>query len=366
MRIKLVLLTALGALAFGLAPVAAQSTHTPTGLWICPQQYQGQTLNVYNWTTYIAEDTISNFERMCGVTVNYNTYGSDTDMVDELRAGDTGQYDVVVPTDPTVAVMIDDDLLAPINLNAIQNFAHIAARFKNPPYDPTNTYTVPYQWGTVGLGYNRDTVGKDLTSWTDLFSSTKKVAWLDEARPMLGFALLMLGDDPNTSDSAQIQAAGQYLIDHSQNVIAIAPDSGQDLLAAGQADIVVEYSGDIFQIINDCACDSFRYDIPSEGSVIWVDNLAMPKNASNKALAQVFIDYILNAQVSADISNFTSFATPNQTAIDEGLIDSASLSNPAIYPDEALQSKLFFVQSSSDLEQKYSTVWDSVKKAVGK
>ncbi len=366
MRIKLMLLTAFGTLAFGIAPVAAQTTHTPSGLWICPQQYQGQTLNVYNWTTYIAEDTISNFERMCGVTVNYNTYASDTDMVDELRAGDTGQYDVVVPTDPTVAVMIGENLLAPINLNNIPNFANITTRFKNPPYDPDNTYTVPYQWGTIGLGYNHDTVGKDLTSWNDMLTSDKKVAWLDEPRPMLGLALKMLGDDPNTSDTTQIEAAGQYLIDHSKNVTAIAPDNGQDLLAAGQADIVVEYSGDIFQVINDCACNKFRYDIPSEGSVIWVDNLAMPRNAKNKALAQVFMDYILTAQPGADISNFTSYATPNQAAIDEGLIDSTSLHNPAIYPDEALQSKLFFVQSSTDLEQKYATVWDKVKKAVGK
>jgi spermidine/putrescine transport system substrate-binding protein len=262
--------------------------------------------------------------------------------------------------------MVGENLLAPISLDAIANFANITTQFKNPPYDPDNTYTVPYQWGTIGLGYNHDTVGKDLTSWADMFNSDKKVAWLDEPRPMLGFALEMLGDDPNTSDTAQIQAAGQYLIEHSKNVIAIAPDNGQDLLAAGQADIVVEYSGDIFQVIADCGCDRFRYDIPIEGSVIWVDNLAIPKNAKNKPLAQVFMDYILNAQVGADISNFTSYATPNQTAIDEGLIDSASLSNPAIYPDEALQSKLFFVQSSSNLEQKYSTVWDTVKKAVGK
>ncbi len=246
------------------------------------------------------------------------------------------------------------------------NFANITTRFKNPPYDPDNTYTVPYQWGTIGLGYNHDTVGKDLTSWNDMLTSDKKVAWLDEPRPMLGLALKMLGDDPNTSDTTQIEAAGQYLIDHSKNVTAIAPDNGQDLLAAGQADIVVEYSGDIFQVINDCACNKFRYDIPSEGSVIWVDNLAMPRNAKNKALAQVFMDYILTAQPGADISNFTSYATPNQAAIDEGLIDSTSLHNPAIYPDEALQSKLFFVQSSTDLEQKYATVWDKVKKAVGK
>ena len=138
------------------------------------------------------------------------------------------------------------------------------------------------------------------------------------------------------------------------------------MLAAKQADIVIEYSGDIFQIISDCKCSDFAYVIPSEGSVLWVDNLAIPKGAPNKALAEVFIDYILNAQVGADISNFTAYATPNQTAIDDGLIEAQYLDNPAIYPSADVLARLFSNKADPTLDQLYTDAWNTIKAAVGK
>jgi spermidine/putrescine transport system substrate-binding protein len=358
MRIYLAFLLT-GVLVLCCAPAQAQ------GFWACPTQYGGQTLHVYNWTTYIAEDTVSDFERLCNVTVTYDTYASDLDMIDELQQGNSG-YDVVVPTDANVYTMIDSSLLQPLNLGHIADFANVNPQFKNPPYDPNNIYTVPYQWGTVGVGYNRTKIGRDITSWNDVFNYAGPVAWIDEPRVMLGIALQMLGDDPNTTDTTQITAASQFLIDHKANVVVIAPDTGQDLLAAKQVDIAIEYSGDIFQIISQCQCNDFAYAIPNEGSVIWIDNLAIPKGAKNQALAEVFIDYILNPQVGADISNYTAYASPNQTAITEGLIDSQYLDNPAIYPDQQVQSKLFFIRSDAQRTSIYSDMWTKVKAAVGK
>jgi spermidine/putrescine transport system substrate-binding protein len=356
-------LCALGLLLLAAAPLAAQTTGGD--FWHCPEEVAGQTLHVYNWTTYIAEDTISNFERLCHVTIVYTTYASDTDMIDELRAGNPG-YDVVVPTDANVYTMIEDKLLEPLSMSAIPNFANIGTTFKQPPYDPSNTYTVPYQWGTVGVGYNRTKVGKDITSWNDVFNYTGPVAWLDESRSMLGIALRVLGDDPNTSDAAQIDAAAQFLIDHKANVAQIAPDTGQDLLAAKTVDIAVEYSGDIFQLISDCQCNDFAYAIPDEGAVIWIDNLAIPVGAQNPTLAAVFINYILNPQVGADISNYTAYASPNQAAQDQGLISSRYQNNPAIYPDDQVLSRLFYNVSNAQLEQLFGAAWAKVKSAVGK
>ncbi|MEP7292541.1 MAG: spermidine/putrescine ABC transporter substrate-binding protein, partial [Chloroflexota bacterium] len=246
------------------------------------------------------------------------------------------------------------------------NLANVSAQFRGTPYDPNNQYTAPYQWGTIGVGYNRTAVGHDITSWNDVFNYTGNVAWLDESRSMLGIVLRTLGFDANTTDPTQLQATGQYLVDHSANLVEIAPDTGQDLLAAGQADIVVEYSGDIFQVIADCGCADYAYAIPDEGAVVWNDSLAIPVGAPNKALAEVFIDYMLNPQVSADISNYTAYASPNQTAIDEGLIDSQYLDSPIVYPDQTLLARLFFIVSNASIEQSYSTVWESVHAAVGK
>ena len=359
MRIRwTVLLVAL--LTVCVAPALAQ-----TDFWTCPNGFAGQTLNVYNWTTYIAEDTVSNFERLCGVHVQYATYASDTDMIAELEQGNS-TYDIVVPTDVNVTTMIGEGLLNPLNLAKIPDFANISDQFKNPLYDPNNVHTIAYQWGTIGVGYNRTKVGKDITSWNDVFNYDGPVAWIDYPRQMLGIVLKLLGDDPNTSDRDQIKTASQFLIDHSKNLYAIAPDTGQDMLAAGQADIVIEYSGDIFQVISDCKCSDFAYVIPNEGSVKWVDNLAIPKGAPNQALAEVFIDYVLVAQVGADISNFTAYATPNQTAIDDGLIEAQYLDNPAIYPSADVQTRLFSNKADPTLDQLYTDAWNTIKAAVGK
>src|SRR5262249_15237981 len=155
--------------------------------------------------------------------------GVDTDMIAELEQGNTAGYDVVVPTDVNVITMTSEDLLQPLDLSKIPNFANVDISLKQPNYDPDNTYTVPYQWGTIGVGYNHTKIGKDITSWNDVFDYNGPIAWIDYPRQMLGIALNLLGKDPNSSNQADIDAASQYLIDHKANVYTIAPDTGQDL-----------------------------------------------------------------------------------------------------------------------------------------
>lgn len=138
------------------------------------------------------------------------------------------------------------------------------------------------------------------------------------------------------------------------------------MLAAKQADIVIEYNGDILQVINSCQCDTFDYTIPQEGSVVWTDNMAIPAGAPNPTLANIFIDYVLNAQVGADISNYTAYATPNQTSINDGLIETQYADNPIIYPTAAIQAKLFPNKADPNLDKLYSDAWSKVKAAVGK
>jgi spermidine/putrescine transport system substrate-binding protein len=359
---KLATVVLCGVLILTVVPAAADNAQ---GYWACPLGFEGQTLQVYNWTTYIAEDTISDFEQLCGVSVNYNTYASDTDMMDCLEQK-TCIYDVVVPTDSTVYLLVADGLLQPLDLNQIPNFANVSENLKNPPYDPGNVYTVPYQWGTVGIGYNKTKVGHTITSWNDMFNySGGTIAWLDDNRAMYGIVLKMLGFDPNTSDAAQVAQAEQFLASHAANMSVIAPDDGQDRLFKGEVDMVVEYSGDIFQIISDCKCDDFAYVIPKEGGRVWVDNLAIPALAQHKALAQTFIDYVLDAQVGADISNFTAYASPNQAAINAGLIDEDYLTNAAIYPDANTLRNLFFVKSDPTLAPIYDQSWEQLKTTLG-
>lgn len=349
-------------MTLALTPVTARDDQF--GFWTCPSGFSGQTLNVYNWTTYIAEDTISNFEELCGVTVVYDTYASDTDMQTVIEEGNTPGYDVVIPTDSTVYVMVAEGLLKSLVHSNIPNMENVTAQFLNPPYDPDNQYTLPYQWGTIGIGYNRTKVGKDITSWEDVFNYDGPVAWLDDERAMLGVALRLLGYDPNTDNVNEVAEATQYLSDHAANLTVIAPDDGQDRLANGEVDIAVEYSGDIFQVISDCNCDDYAYVIPSEGARVWVDNLAIPANAPHPELAEAFIDYILDAQVGADISNFTAYASPNQVAIDDGLIEQDYLTNAAIYPDATVSASLFYVISSPKLAPIFADKWVALKNTL--
>jgi spermidine/putrescine transport system substrate-binding protein len=348
--------------AFGLTGVL--TVQAQDDFWACPDGFDGQQLHIYNWTTYIAEDTISNFEEMCGVDLVYDTYGGDDEMLEALRGGNPG-YDLVVPADATVYEMVAEGLVQPLNLNNIPNFDAVTTELKDPPYDPENVYTVPYQWGTVGIGYNRTRVGREITSWRDLFEYDGQVAWLDNDRAMLGVVLLLLGYDPNTSDPDQIAEATTFMQANDANVATIAADDGQDWLERGEVDVAVEYNGDIFQLIANCNCEDYAYVIPTEGALVWVDNMAIPVGAPNKRLAEVFIDYILDAQTSADISNYTAYATPNQQAIDDGLVDESYLSNPAIYPDSALMQKLFFAVSNAELAELYSTAWQAITARVG-
>lgn len=384
------LLLVLGmALLLGTTALAQEATPEATAAadiepWVCPEDVlnlENKTLNILNWATYIAEDTIPNFEEACGVTVTTDFFGNNEELLSRLRAGNPG-FDIVVPSDFAVAQMIAEGLLEPLAKENIPNFDNLNPSLLDREYDPGNVYTVPYQWGTIGIGYNVDAVkevyGEDveITSWNQLFDYPQpRVAWLDDPRSMLGVALIMNGFDPNSTNPDEIQQATDYLIEKGRNnVLRIAADDGQELLARGEADMVVEYMGDIFQVALACEEDpncttEYAYALPEEGSNLWVDNLAIPVGAQNKRLAEAFIDYVLHPQIGADISNYIAYASPNQAAIDAGLIDEAFLSSPIIYPSEETVENLFTINPFADdpeLQQVYNDAWDTLKIQVGR
>lgn len=375
----------LAALAFSLPVFAQEATETPMTEWTCPEGFAGQTLSLYNWTTYIAEDTVPNFRRLCSgvaldtalddpsitVQVEEDFFGSNEDLIARLRQGNPG-YDIVVPTGNFIPQMVREGQLEPLDLSKIPNFANVSEFLKAPAYDPENLYSIPYQWGTIGVGYNLEAVGKEITSWEDVWSYTGNVAWLEDPRMMLGVALHLLGYDPNSTNADEIAEARDYLLERGSNVRAIAVDDGQEKLLSGEVDIVIEYSGDIFQIIADCeanpdqGCDGkFAFSLPSEGTVKWVDNLTIAAGAPNPDLAHAFIDYVLDAKVGADISNYTAYASPNQAAIDAGLILPELLEDPIIYPSEEISATLFDLIDVGDAAQLYNDAWTELRVLLG-
>lgn len=356
------LLVCVTALSSGLGVFAQESELKP---WTCPEGYSGQQLNVFNWSTYIGENTIADFEAACGVTVIYDVYESDDSLLARLRQGNPG-YDIIVPGDASVPIMIREELLEPLDYDLIPNYANIDDAYKNTIFDPDNEYAIPYLSGTLGIGYNREAVGEEITSWEQFFNYEGNVAWVEDSRSMLPIGLLAAGHDPNSADPQDIRDARDFLIEHGDNVAVIAQDDGQELLARGEVDMVIEYNGDIFQLGLDCECDDYAYVLPIEGTAFSAGFVAIPKGGENPELAHVFIDYLLDPQVAAEIANYTAYPTPNRAALEAGLIAPEVASSPGIYPDADTIARLFYILTPPESEQLYTDAWDEVKIALSR
>jgi spermidine/putrescine transport system substrate-binding protein len=348
-----------GLLAMTLLLVACESTNSDAGTPSAPAaEASGPVLKVYNWDTYIDPDILTTFEEEFGVAIDYKVFDSDEDVLDELRTGGAS-YDVIVPSDFIVAIMRNEGLLAPLSDGAIPNVENLDPTFISPVFDPGNRYCMPYQWGTAGIGYNQKTIGREIESWADFFDPefAGRVAFLDDYRTTMGVALLVLGYSPNTTNPQQIAEATEFLKSKAAHIGAYTGDEAQDLLDSGEFDMVVEWSGDIFQVMEENP--DIRYVIPAEGSIIWTDNACIPTSSMNKAMGEKFINYILEPEIGAQLSNFIQYGTPNAASLP--FIDEEVLNDPAVYPPEAVRERLFFlVDVNLAATQLYEQAWSEI------
>lgn len=346
------------ATAEGTEAAAAEST------WTCPADFAGQTVSVYNWADYIGETTVRDFEALCDVTINYEFFENNEQVISRLRQGNPG-YDVIFSNTYAIEIMIRDSLVEKIDTSKIPNFKNISPRWLNMPHDPTNEYSVPYVWGSMGVAYDNTKVTEPIDSWEDVFNHEGPVAWLEDQRAMMGVALRMLGFDPSSTNPEEITAAKDYLIENGKNVKIIAADDGQALLERGEVDIAIEYSGDIYQLGVTCGCDRYVYVIPQEGSVADMAAALVPTDAPNPELAHVFIDYLNDPIVAAEIVNYVAYGTTNQAAIDSGVIPQAMLDTPSVFLPEDMLATMFFTQDVGEAEQLYNDAWDELKINLG-
>ena len=320
---------------------------------------EAKTLNFYNWTDYIADDTIPNFQKETGIKVTYDNYSSNDELFNKLSAGSTG-YDIIVPTDATLTKMRHADLVEPIDLSLIPNVKNLDPRFTTAPYDPGNKYSIPWQWGTTGIGYDKTKVKGEVTDWDALkLAEVKgKSSFLDEARDAFAMALFALKKDPNTTNTDDLDAAKDYLIELKKTVKQITSDY-QDPLKGGELLMAQAYSGDVFTIQTDKP--NIEYVIPSSGAFSWVDSMAVPKGAGHPKNAAAFMNYILEPKVGAALTNFVNYGSPNKAA--EPYIHKDILTNPLIYPPAAVLATLPFQKDIGEEELKYSDRWTEVKSA---
>jgi spermidine/putrescine transport system substrate-binding protein len=332
--------------------------------WACPQDMAGKTLNIYSWPAYFADEVIPNFETLCDVTVNYDAFGSNGELYARLRVGNAG-YDLIVISNFLTAPMAEEGIIQAWDVRSLSNFGNLATRFQTPEGDSDNQYIVPYVWGSLGIAYNKTLVDGTPESWADFFTYDGPTAWFEDTRTMLGIALLLLGYDPNSTDPAELAAAEAYLIANGDNVVTFSMGNPQQLLSSGDVAMVYDNNGYLYQLLQICQCDDYGYVIPSEGSYIWTDNLAIPADAPTPALAQAFIDYLLIPAVAAQTTEYLGFPTPNQAALDGDLIDPLLLDNPIIYHDEETLSRLFYAAPISlEADLLFSESWSRIKIAL--
>ncbi len=332
-------------------------------LWPFSSQAQERTLNLYIWSEYIDPQIITDFEAQTESRVIISTYESNEDMVAKLQGGGVSQYDIVVPSDYIVPTLIQADLLMPLDQDQIPNLENLDSDFRGLPFDPDNTYTAAYQWGTTGLGYRQDQVPEDFDrSWGVIFDPEQQLGpftLIDDQRPMVKAAALYLGLEENTTAPEDLRQIQELLLETKQRSAGfVGGVGGKNQLLTGTAVFAMVYSGDVLQASEDNP--DVDYFIPAEGSEIWLDTMAIPAQAPHPDLAHQFINRILDAEVGAQLSNHNRFATPNQAA--EPFIDPQDLNNPMIYPDEETMGILVFNQVLSGDEMRLlDALWTNVK-----
>lgn len=304
------------------------------GLSACGRGGGGRTVNFYNWDTYIGETTLDDFREATGVPVNMSLFATNDELFARLRAGNPG-YDVIVPSNEFVTRMSQAQMIQELDRAQIPNFSNLAPEFQDAPFDPGRRYSVPYTWLTLGIAYRKSAMpaGFIPDSWRYLFDSpqfSQRIAVLSESADLIRLCAKYKGISLNNIPDPMLVEIEQMLIRQKPHIKAFHEDDGQDLLVAGEVDVVLEYCGDIAQIITEHGAEEYGWVIPREGTLLNQDCLCIPVGAPNVADAHAFINYLLDAEAGAEIARTIQFPTPNAAA--RALMPDEYKNNPVIFP----------------------------------
>jgi putrescine transport system substrate-binding protein len=316
-------------------------------------------LNIYNWSDYIDDRTIPIFQALTNLRVNYDVYSSNEDLLARMQAGKTN-YDIVVPTNNFIPTYLKLGLIQPLRQDLIPNLTNLDREFVETDYDPGNRYTVPWQWGTTGIGFNRRRAGEAVDSWAAVFEPSQAmgghVTLLREVTDLIGCALIYLGKSPNSIRDADLAEVVRLVRSIKPKLKGFTTDTYIDELAANETWLAQGWSGDVFQAQDQNP--DVSYVIPKEGSLRFVDVMAVPKGAPHPNNAARFINYVLHPKVQARISKYVSYGTPVSLA--KPLLPSDQTTDPAIYPPAA--TKLSILTLTGQKLQKWQAAYDEIVK----
>jgi spermidine/putrescine transport system substrate-binding protein len=299
-------------------------------------------LKFYNWDTYIGETTLADFKAASSVDVQMDLFANNDELFAKFSAGNPG-YDVIMPSNDYVERMVSEDMLMELDHSKIPNMVNLLPEFKESQFDPGWKHSMPYVWLILGIGYRKSKLkgGTVPDSWKAVFDSEDyagRISWLGESQDLFRLAFKYLGKSLNEPTPELIAQAEALLIKQKPRITNFHSDDGQDLLARGEVDLVIEYNGDIAQIAAED--DDIGFVVPKEGSLKSTDCMAIPKGAPSPNNAHAFINFMLDGQVGAGIAKAIQFPTPNGAA--KALMDDAYKSNPITFPNAEILAKSEF------------------------
>lgn len=319
---------------------------------------KSKVVNVYIWTNYLPKEVIDEFQRRTGITVNVDTYDSNEAVLAKLQSG-VADYDLVVPSDYMLKTLIPQGLVRPLDHARLPNLKNLDPRLLNQSYDPGNGHSVPYVWGTTGIGYDQKKLGP-IDSWQALFDPkyAGRILMLDDPREAFGAVLKLMGKSINEKEPAVLRQAAERLKAQKKLVRTYNSSDFANLLAAGDVDLSQGWNGELAEVVANSS-GRLAYVVPKEGGTLWIDNLAIPKAARNVDSAYAFLDYVMEPAVAAKIVNGIHYAGANQAALP--LIDPKIRQNPSIYPPKEILDHCELIEDLGKTTQLIDELWTEVK-----
>lgn len=312
-------------------------------------------LNVFIWTEYMPDSVFQQFTEETGIKVNVSTYSSNEDMLSKVKASNKGLYDIVVPSDYMVKMMIDEGLLSEINRDNVPNLKNIGESFLDQSFDPGNKYSVPYMGGVATLCINTSKVTDEITSYTQIFDPKYEntIVTLDDFRAVTGIVAKSLGYSMNETDPAVLEQIGAKLMELKPNIKALDSDSPKSLMISGETNIGFMWNAEI--ALSMAENPDIKIVFPKEGCYLFLDNFCITDGAKNKDNAEKFIDFVLRPEVSKLVSEEFPYVNPNAEAVK--LLGDDYINNPASnIPGEVFANGEYIMDVGAAIDT-YNTLW---------
>jgi spermidine/putrescine transport system permease protein len=320
----------------------------------------GGELNLFIWTEYIPDAVLKKFTDETGIKVNASTYSSNEDMLAKVKASNKGIYDIVVPTDYMVKMMIAQGLLTPLDTGKIPNLKNIGSQYLNQGFDPGNKYSVPYMGGVATLCVNTDKVKEDITSYEQIFDPkyANSIVALDDFRAVIGLTAKTIGYSMSETDPARLADVKAKLMTLKPNIKVLDSDSPKTVMISGEASVGFMWNAEIALAIAENP--KIKIIFPKEGAYLFIDNLAILDGAKNKENAEAFINFILRPDVSKMISDEFPYLNPNTEAVK--LLGESYINNPASNIPEDVFKNGEYIQDVGSTIDTYSDMWTEFTK----